>query len=123
MRVENRKRKGKKEKYAGQPGRCLGQDVGRLCPENVFRHAPAERRSQTLAFRPLHENDKKHQQRDQHVNSKDDINENVHFRGPAIWPKRAVCKRRPLLFLLRLIELVPITMASMSKSKSIVDHA
>ena len=133
MRVKNRKRKGKKEKYASQPGRCFGQNGGRLCAENVFRHATAERRPQALAFRPLHENDKKHQQRDQYVNSKDDINENVHFRGWPIWPKPAVCKRRPLLsfflvppllLLLLLIELVQITMASRSKrkSKSIVRH-
>lgn len=73
MRIKNRKGKRKDKKYAGQPGGCLSQNVCGLRAENILRHTATESRAQALAFRPLHENDQKHQQRDEHVNREDNI--------------------------------------------------
>jgi hypothetical protein len=69
------------KKKPGEPASELGQNVRRLGAEQVFRHAATERCAQALAFRPLHQNDEDHEQRDERVGPEKKIDQNGHGDG------------------------------------------
>jgi hypothetical protein len=52
-----------------------------LSAENVFCHAAPERGAQALTFRALHQDHKEHEERDEDVESEQDINQNGHRDG------------------------------------------
>lgn len=81
MRIENRERESEREKCARQPAGEFHQDVRGLRPEKILRHPAAERRAEALAFRPLHQDHEDHQQRDQHVNYQEGIDQDRHGAG------------------------------------------
>lgn len=91
MGVENRQDKREQEENRREPARDLGQDVGGLGAEDILGHAPAKRRAQAFAFRPLHQDDKNHEHRDKDVNPQEDVNQKDHL-GRAISPVRPICK-------------------------------
>ena len=61
VRIKDRQRERKREKYAGQPRGELHQHIRGLRPENVLRDASAKRRAETFTFWSLHQDDKNHQ--------------------------------------------------------------
>ncbi len=81
MRIENRKDEGEDEKKPSQPAGKFGQHIRRLCTKKILRYAATERCAQALAFRPLHQNDEGHEERDQGVNPKEKIDQNGHEDG------------------------------------------
>ena len=96
MCVKNSQNKGQNEKNPGQPAGKFRQHVGCLRTENILRDPPTKGRAKTLAFRPLHQNDQGHQHCNQHVDTKDNIDENIHRDGqyrqiaPFVNPEGAV---------------------------------
>ena len=62
MRVEDRKGEDDDEKNARQPSGDRRQDVGCLRAKNVLCDAPAERRAESFAFGPLHQDDEHHEE-------------------------------------------------------------
>ena len=66
-----------------------------MSAENILCYAPAESGAETLALRPLHQNDERHQQRNQHVDGKDNVDENVHFGASNMFERRL--GRKPVL--------------------------
>ena len=64
VRIKDRQRESKREKYAGQPRGELHQHIRGLRAENVLRDASAERCAETFTFWSLHQDDKSHQARD-----------------------------------------------------------
>lgn len=81
MRVENRKNKGQKEEDGREPAGDLGEHIGGLRAENVFRHTAPERGAQALAFRALHQDHQDHEQGDENVESQQDVDQNGHRDG------------------------------------------
>ena len=79
--VKDTQNKGQNEKNPGQPAGEFCQHVGRLRTENILGDPPTKRRAETLTFRPLHQNDQCHQHRNQHVDSEQNVDENVHRSG------------------------------------------
>ncbi len=92
MRVEDREDERQEKKDSGEPAGDLGQHVRRLRAENILGHTAAERRAEAFAFRPLHQDDKHHEQRDQDENSGQNMDCKLHLGRP-ISPTEAVCKR------------------------------
>lgn len=90
--VENSQNKSQNEKNPGQPTSEFGQYIGCLRAENVLGDTPAKGRAKTLTFRPLHQNDQGHQHRNQHVDSEENVDENIHWER-TISAVRAPCKR------------------------------
>ena len=82
-RVENREGESQQEKNCRQPPGELGQHVRRLGAEDILRHAAAEGRAESLAFRALHQDDEHHQERDKNVNPLENIDREFHL-GRAI---------------------------------------
>ena len=76
--VKNSQHKGKNKKNSGQPAGEFHQHVGRLRAENILGHSSTKSRTETLTFRALHQNDQRHQHRNQHVDSEENVDENVH---------------------------------------------
>ena len=81
MRVEDGEPESQNEENPREPAGELHQHIRRLRAENVLRHAATESRAKTFALRPLHQDDKDHDQRDEHVNDEQNVNENVHRRA------------------------------------------
>jgi hypothetical protein len=50
-----------------------------LRSENILSYPAAKSRTQALAFRPLHENDERHQNRYDHVDGEDNVDRDVHL--------------------------------------------
>src|SRR5207253_4193683 len=75
-----------------QPAGEFRQHVGCLRTENILGHAPTKGRAKTLTFRPLHQNNQCHQHRNQHVDSEENGDENIHWER-TISADRAACKR------------------------------
>src|SRR5207249_1752451 len=84
MRIQDRQSEGEGEKDPGQPAGKLDQHIGGLRAENIFSHAAAKGRAQSLALWTLHQNDQQHQKRDQNVNREEEVNQDLH-RGRGIW--------------------------------------
>jgi len=61
VRIKDRQRERKREKYAGQPRGELHQHVRGLRAENVLRDAGAKRCAETFTLRALHQDDENHQ--------------------------------------------------------------
>ena len=80
-RVKNREREGQQKENSGEPARYLREDIGRLGAEDILRYATTEGRAQALAFRPLHQDDEHHEQRDEEINPEEDIDQNAHWDG------------------------------------------
>ena len=78
MGVENGKKKSHDEENSREPAGEFHKDVGRLRTKNVFRHAAAERRAETFALRPLHQDDKSHEQGHKDVDAEQDADQDVH---------------------------------------------
>ena len=81
MRVENRQEKCYHEKNSHEPGRELHEDVRGLRAEDIFRHCPAKRGAQALAFRSLHQDHQHHEQRHQHPHGQKQTNQDRHRDG------------------------------------------
>jgi len=79
--VKNSQNKGQNEKNSGQPAGKFRQHVGCLRTENILRDPATKGRTKPFAFRPLHQNDQRHQYRYQHVDSEENVDENVHLSG------------------------------------------
>ena len=79
MRIKNRKKENDHEENARQPSSGGGENSGRLCTENVFRNTSAERCTEAFAFRPLHQDDKHHEQPDDHLDDEQEVSQNGHF--------------------------------------------
>ena len=84
--VKNSQNKGQNEKNPGQPAGEFRQHVGCLRTENILRDPTTKGRAKTLAFRPLHQNDECHQHCNQHVDSEQNVDDNVHLR------ERGICR-------------------------------
>lgn len=78
MRVQNRKNKRQDKKECREPAGEFRQHIGCLRAKDIFRNTAAECRAQTLTFRPLHQNDQDHEQRDNHVGREEKVNQNGH---------------------------------------------
>ena len=89
MGIKNRQDERKSEKDPGQPTGEFDQNIGRLCAENVFGDRAAEGCAQAFAFGPLHQDDKDHEQRDQHPEREKYVNQDQHWDGQ-YGEKRAV---------------------------------
>lgn len=61
VRIKDRQRERKREKYSGQPRGELHQHIRGLRAENVLRDAGAKGCAETFALWSLHEDDKNHQ--------------------------------------------------------------
>jgi len=81
VRVQDGQGEGEREEDPSQPAGELDQNVGGLRAENIFGHAAAKSRAQSLALRPLHQDDQQHQERDQDVNREQKINQDLHRDG------------------------------------------
>ena len=89
LRVKDTQHKRQHEENSREPAGEFHQHIGSLSAENILCYAPAESGAETLALRPLHQNDERHQQRNQHVDGEDNVDENVHFRGVQYVRKKA----------------------------------
>src|SRR5438132_13352962 len=89
--VKNSQNKGQNKRNPGQPPGEFCQHIGRLRAENVLSDASAKGRAKTLTFRSLHQNDQRHQHRNQHVDSEENVDENIHWER-TISADRASCK-------------------------------
>ena len=92
LRVKDTQHKRQHEENSREPAGEFYQHVGGLSAENIFSHAPAESGAKTLALRPLHQDDQGHQHCNQHVDSQENVDENVHFRGDQYVKRRLSCK-------------------------------
>jgi len=92
LSVKDTQRKRQREKNSREPAGEFYQHVGGLSAENILSHAPTESGAKTLALRPLHQDDEGHQQCNQHVDGKENVDENVHFRGDQYVERRLACK-------------------------------
>ena len=92
--VKNGEQERQSEKNDTQPDGELLQDVRRLRSENIFRHAPAEGRAESLVFRALHQHHHDHEQADQHVEGDEDGNEDRH--EPDSMAGRASLVKKPV---------------------------
>ena len=81
MRVKGREQKHNDKENARQPSGGGGENVGRLCAENVFRHAPPESRAQAFAFRTLHQDDEHHEDSNERFEDEQRIDQNGHRDG------------------------------------------
>lgn len=81
MRVEDREGESQDEKERGEPAGDFREHVRRLCAENIFSHTATERCTQAFAFRPLHQDDQHHEQRDKNVEPEQDIDQKGHRDG------------------------------------------
>ena len=81
MGVKDRQREREREKDTRQPCRELHQNVRGLRAKNVFRDPAAKGRAEAFALRALHQNYQHHEQRHEHVNSQEQIDEQVHRDG------------------------------------------
>jgi hypothetical protein len=63
MGVEDGENEGEEKKDRREPAGNLGQNIGRLSAENVFRHASTKGRAEAFAFRALHQDDEHHEDR------------------------------------------------------------
>ena len=81
MGIKDRQREGEREKDTRQPCRELHQNVRGLRAKNVFRDPAAKGRAEAFALRALHQNYQHHEQRHEHVNSQEQIDEQVHRDG------------------------------------------
>jgi hypothetical protein len=91
-RVKNSQNKGQNEKNPRQPTGEFRQHIGCLRAENILSNPPTKGGAKTLTFRPLHQNDQCHQHRNQHVDSEENVDENIHWER-RISADRAPCKR------------------------------
>ena len=85
LSVKDTEHKRQHEKNSRKPAGKFDQYVGGLGAEYILSHASAESGAKTLAFRPLHQDDQGHQQCNQHVDGKENVDEDVHFREAGIW--------------------------------------
>ena len=81
MGIKDRQREREREKDTRQPCRELHQNVRGLRAKNVFRDSAAKGRAEAFALRALHQNYQYHKQRHEHVNSQEQIDEQVHRDG------------------------------------------
>ncbi len=106
MGVEDRQDKREQKENRGEPAGDLGEDVGSLGAEDILGHAATKRRAQTFAFRPLHQDDKDHEHRDEDVNPQQDVNQKGHL-GRAISPNTTEKQTRSALGLRRFLYRIP----------------
>lgn len=59
----------------------LLQHVGGLRPEHLAGHVASERRAQTFLTGALHEHDKNQKKADDHLDRRENTDEDVHMRG------------------------------------------
>jgi len=85
LSVKDTQHKREHEKNSREPAGEFHQHVGRLSAEYILSHAPAESGAKALALGPLHQDDQGHQQCNQHVDGKENVYEDVHFREAGIW--------------------------------------
>ena len=81
MCVQDREDESEPKKNCRQPGGDLDQNVGRLRSENIFRYPAAKGRAQAFAARTLHQDHQQHQQRDDHVDDEQKVNQKLHEDG------------------------------------------
>jgi len=81
MGIKDRQCEGEREKGASQPCREFHQNVRGLRAKNVFRDPAAKSRAEAFALRALHQNYEHHEQRHEHVNGQEQIDEQVHRDG------------------------------------------
>ena len=81
MCVEDGEGEHQNKKDTCQPSCDGGEHVRGLGSENILGHATAERRPKSLALRPLHQNDKHHEDRDDRLNYEQEIDQNGHGDG------------------------------------------
>jgi hypothetical protein len=91
-RVKNSQKKGQNEKNPRQPTGEFRQHIGCLRAENILSNPPTKGGAKTLTFRPLHQNDQCHQHRNQHVDSEENVDQNIHWER-TISADRVPCKR------------------------------
>jgi len=96
LSVKDTQHKRQHEKNSREPAGEFHQHVGGLSTENILSHAPAESGTKTLALWPLHQDYQGHQQCNQHVDSKENVNEDVHFRGDQ-YVKRKLARKPTIL--------------------------
>ena len=103
MRVEHREEKSQCEKNSREPAGYLCQDVGRLRAENIFCHAAAEGRAESLALGTLHQDHEDHEQGDEHVKDERDIKQDSHGDGQYV-RSAAFVKLLLMILILLLLE-------------------
>ena len=81
MCIKDRQCEGEREKDTRQPCRKLHQNVGGLRAKNVFRDPAAKGRAEAFALWTLHQDYEHHEQRHEHVNDQEQIDEQVHRDG------------------------------------------
>jgi len=92
MSVKNTQHKRQHEKNSREPAGEFHQHIGCLSAEYIFSHPSAERSTKAFALRSLHQDDQRHQQRNEHVDGEENVNENVHFRGDQ-YVKRSLARK------------------------------
>lgn len=93
MCVKKSQDKGQHEKNPGQPAGEFREHIGRLRTENILSDPTTKSCTEAFTFRPLHQNDQCHQNRNQHVDGEQNVDENVHLWERTISADRARCKR------------------------------
>ena len=91
--VKKSQDKGQHEKNPGQPAGEFREHIGRLRTENILSDPTTKSCTEAFTFRPLHQNDQCHQNRNQHVDGEQNVDENVHLWERTISADRARCKR------------------------------
>ena len=81
FRIKDRQNESEDKENGGKPPGEFGENVCCLRSEQIFGYTAAKRRPEAFAFRPLHQNDENHQQRDQGVKREQEINQNGHEDG------------------------------------------
>jgi len=81
VRIKDRQRKCKREKYSGQPCGELHQHICGLRAENVLRDAAAKCCAQTFTLWSLHQYDKNHQGGDQYEEHQAKVDQQVHWEA------------------------------------------
>jgi len=79
LSVQHTEQKRQHKENSRQPAGEFDEHVGGLSAEDIFSHASAKSGTKAFAFRPLHEDDQRHQHRDQHVDGEENVDQNVHF--------------------------------------------
>lgn len=95
LSVKDAEDKRQNEENSGQPAGKFHQHIGGLSAENILSHTATEGSTEALAFGPLHQDDQRHQQRNQHVDSENNVDQNVHFREREYVERRL--GRKPLI--------------------------
>lgn len=80
-RIKNREDESQEEKNRGEPAGDLGQHIGGLGPENIFRDAATESRAEAFAFRALHQDYEHHQEGIDDVKPEENVDQNRHWDG------------------------------------------